>query len=61
MDHFNDAAVRGNVSVLRLLSLARYGGLKKLAATLVLNRICTRVVVGEMRVKSSIRLMWCGV
>jgi hypothetical protein len=55
VDHFNAAAVRGNMPVLRLLISSRYGGFKKLAATPPLNRICTRMVLGE----SSRILMWC--
>jgi hypothetical protein len=59
VDDFNDAAVRGNVPVLRLLSLSRYGGCKKLAENPPLNRICTRRVLEEMYVKSSFMLMFC--
>ena len=56
---FNEAALRGNVHVLRLLSLPRYGGFKKLAENPPLNRICTRRVLGKMHVRSSVFLMWC--
>jgi hypothetical protein len=59
VDDFNSAALHGNVPVLRLLSLSGYGGCKKLAENPPLNRISTRRVLGEMRVKSSIALMWC--
>jgi hypothetical protein len=59
VDDFNYAALRGNVSVLRLLSLSRYGGCEKLAQNPPFDRICTRRVLGEMRVKSSRVLMWC--
>jgi hypothetical protein len=56
--HFNDAALRGNVPVLQLLTLSRYGGCKKLAESPPLNRICTRRVLTEMYVKSSVVLMF---
>jgi thymidylate kinase len=59
VDDFNAAALRGNEPVLRLLSLSRYGGFKKLANSPPLNRICTRRALSEMYVKSSVMLMWC--
>jgi hypothetical protein len=59
VDDFNYVALHGNVPVLRLLSLTRYGGCKKLAQNPPLDRICTRRVLGEMHVKSSRVLMWC--
>jgi hypothetical protein len=59
VNDFNSAALHGNVPVLRLLSLQRYGGVKKLAENPPLNRICTKTVLGGMYVKSSLVLMWC--
>ena len=59
VDDLNYAALYGNVSVLRLLSLSRYGGCKKLAENPPLDRICTRRVLREMHVKSSRVLVWC--
>ena len=59
VDHFNAAAVRGNVSVLRMLSLSRYGGIKKLVENPPLNCICSRRILDEVRVESSVMLMWC--
>jgi hypothetical protein len=59
LDDFNYVALHGNVSVLRLLSLSRYGGCEKLAQNPPFDRICTRRVLGEMRAKSSRVLMWC--
>jgi hypothetical protein len=59
VDNYNSAALHGNVPVLRLLTSSRYGGCKKLAENPPLNRICTSKVLGEMRVKSSVVLMWC--
>jgi hypothetical protein len=56
--HFNAAALHGNVPVLRLLSLSKCGGCKKLAENPPLNRICTRRVLREMYLKSSFALMW---
>jgi ankyrin repeat protein len=59
VDDFNSAALHGNVPVLQLLSLSRYGGCKKLVENPPLKRICARRVLNEMRVKSSVALMWC--
>jgi hypothetical protein len=59
VDHFNYAALREHVPVLRLLSLARYGGLQKLAHHPPLNRICARKVLGEMHMKSACVMMLC--
>ena len=59
MDDSNDAALHGNVPVLRMLSMPRYGGFKKLAENLPLNRICTRSVLRKKYMKSSLFLMWC--
>ena len=59
VDDFNAAALRGNVPVLRLLSLSRYGGCKKLAEKLPLDRICTRRLLEEMHVTNSRALIWC--
>ena len=59
VDDFDAAALRGNVPVLRLLSLALYDGIKKLANTPPLNRICTSEVLKEMHMKSSVMFMLC--
>jgi hypothetical protein len=59
VNDFNSAALHGNVPVLRLLSLSRYGGVKKLAENPPLNRICTQKVLRGMYLKSSVVLMWC--
>ena len=59
MNHFNTAALHGNVPVLRILNSSRYRGFKKLAANPPLNRICTKRVLGGMRVESSLMLIWC--
>ena len=55
--NFNEAAMQGNIPVLRLLSLSQYGGTKKFAENPPLNRICTRRVLGELHVESSLMLI----
>jgi hypothetical protein len=59
VDDFDAAALHSNVPVLRMLSLPRYGGCKKLVETPPLNRVCNRMVVGEMHAKSALMLMCC--
>ena len=59
VNDFDAAALRGNVPMLQLLSLARYGGCKKLAETPQLNRICTGNVLKERNASSTVMLMLC--
>jgi ankyrin repeat protein len=58
VEDFNAAAMCGNVPVLRLLTLSRYGGCTMLSRTLPLDHTCTRRVFREIHVKSSVMLLW---
>jgi hypothetical protein len=59
VDDFNSAALRGHMPVLRLLSSARYGGVKKLADNPPSGRICTLKVLGDMQKKNACVMMLC--